>query len=476
MKCQWIKSSLMALAGLILLSVVGCKGAVIKMSSDRMSISAGGCDKAVITAIVEIDGDERSGKTVNFETTAGSFSATEEVTSTVVTTDGEGKATVELFATEAVGTATVTADFSDDNYDAERSITVSFVPPSGRFLPVSDSVTLECETGNVGALRSGSPQLRVPCHFSAQTASGCSLPLSAFLGVENIVHLKAEAGVLESGVDDWTYEMMLYHSTSGGEDEPLDVDPADGEPSRDGPLGETFNPRDGVVTLLVAVRAREAFDDINGNGEYDAGEPFDDIGEPFLDADDDGVFTLGTDPFFYDANGDGEQTGANGSYDATAYAAGVFKIVWSGDLDEHEDTSRYELSGSEHISNGGSLTISVYTLDAFLNPVAAFADNSDRIYFDVSGYVDVTPSYYERPMTNVRAVTFDDKGHYLMYDDEASVYTVSLADDDGSWSYDPPVDWSMNVTVYASPGLDSDGYFIDQDEMAFEESLGGSSQ
>lgn len=460
----------------IAVCTAGCRGAEIKFSTDKINISAGGCDKAIITAEVLIDRKVRSGKTVNFKTTAGSFSSIEEVTQTVGTTDSEGRVSVELFSKEAVGTATITADFYDGTYSAEKSITVNFVPPTGRFLPVSDSLSLVCDSENIGALRPGRPKIIVPCHFSARTAAGCPLPLSAFLGVEGVAHLKAEAGSLFVERDYWTGELGLFHSTHGGAAKPVDVDPVEGEPSRAGPLGETFNPRDGVVTLLVAVRAREAFDDLNGNGEYDPGEPFDDVGEPFLDVDDDGVFTLGVDSWYYDTNGDGQYTGPNGTYDATTYAAASFKMVWSGAMDEHSDTSRLELSGSEDIPNGGSLTVAAYVMDTFMNPVAGFSANSDYVEFDVSGYVNVNPSWGRRPMTNTTALAFDSRGRYLMYDSEASLYRVTLSDDDPGKTYDPPVSWSMSIKIHASPGRDGDGYFLNQDEMMFERTLQGTSQ
>lgn len=48
----------------------------------------------------------------------------------------------------------------------------------------------------------------------------------------------------------------------------------------------SFNPRDGLVTILAQTTGEEAFNDINSNGDYDEGEPFWDIGEPFLDTND----------------------------------------------------------------------------------------------------------------------------------------------------------------------------------------------
>jgi len=53
---------------------------------------------------------------------------------------------------------------------------------------------------------------------------------------------------------------------------------------------QTFNPRDGVSTILVTTIGEEEFVDLNGNGIYDAGEPFIDLSEPFLDANDNGVY------------------------------------------------------------------------------------------------------------------------------------------------------------------------------------------
>jgi hypothetical protein len=53
---------------------------------------------------------------------------------------------------------------------------------------------------------------------------------------------------------------------------------------------QIYNPQDGVNTILVTAIGEESFDDINGNGIFDAGEHFVDLSEPYLDADDDGVY------------------------------------------------------------------------------------------------------------------------------------------------------------------------------------------
>jgi len=67
------------------------------------------------------------------------------------------------------------------------------------------------------------------------------------------------------------------------------------------------NPRDGWVTVLAVTQGEETFYDLNGNGVYDAGEPFDDNGgEPFIDENDNGIYDDAEE--FTDSN-------SNGSYD-----------------------------------------------------------------------------------------------------------------------------------------------------------------
>ena len=60
------------------------------------------------------------------------------------------------------------------------------------------------------------------------------------------------------------------------------------------PSATTYNPRDGWATILATVQGEEGFEDINGNGIYDAGEKFTDTGEPFIDKNDDGCWNSGT--------------------------------------------------------------------------------------------------------------------------------------------------------------------------------------
>jgi len=57
-------------------------------------------------------------------------------------------------------------------------------------------------------------------------------------------------------------------------------------------------PIDGRVTVLAYAMGEESFLDTNGNNVYDPGEPFQDLGDPFLDRRFDGAFDPAVDQFF----------------------------------------------------------------------------------------------------------------------------------------------------------------------------------
>jgi Bacterial Ig-like domain (group 1) len=67
-----------------------------------------------------------------------------------------------------------------------------------------------------------------------------------------------------------------------------------------------------VIVLGVAI-GEESFTDLNGNGQYDAGEPFQDVGEPYIDSAFKGAYTLGD--YFYDFNANGVWDAPNGKFD-----------------------------------------------------------------------------------------------------------------------------------------------------------------
>jgi len=191
------------------------------------------------------------------------------------------------------------------------------------------------------------------------------------------------------------------------------------------------NPRDGWVTVLAVTQGEEAFTDQNGNGVYDAGEPFIDTnGEPFLDVNDNGVYdspetfvdlnqngiyNIGEpfidlnnngrydpgDPFFIDVNHNGVWDGPNGVWDSSTLIWQKIKLVFSGGLavDRQSNTgtspfntapqtaSRIEITSSQdpsipdrfRVLNGQCADFTVYISDANLNaliPGTAISVNS----------------------------------------------------------------------------------------------------
>lgn len=51
-----------------------------------------------------------------------------------------------------------------------------------------------------------------------------------------------------------------------------------------------FNPGDGLVNVVGVTEGQEGFYDVNNNGLYDSGEKWDDLGEPWVDANGDGIY------------------------------------------------------------------------------------------------------------------------------------------------------------------------------------------
>jgi len=104
-------------------------------------------------------------------------------------------------------------------------------------------------------------------------------------------------------------------------------------------VSQNPRPSDGRVTILATAVGEESFTDQNGNGSFDAGEPFNDLGEAFRDDNEDGVYQV-TEPFA-DFNVNGNRDVGDGGYNgvvcdtsscvvSTLNVRGVITIVMSG--------------------------------------------------------------------------------------------------------------------------------------------------
>ena len=61
----------------------------------------------------------------------------------------------------------------------------------------------------------------------------------------------------------------------------------------------TCNPRDGWATLVAITVGQEKFTDKNANLTWDPGEQWDDLPEPYVDANDNGMYDVGEDYYPY---------------------------------------------------------------------------------------------------------------------------------------------------------------------------------
>ena len=441
-------------------AAAGCdalKAPTLTLEADRTTISAGGHEYAEITATVMNKGKAAANVEVEFATETGSFSTAEDVTSQYVATNAQGLAVVRLYSPAVQGQSEVTAIYYDDESGLEASgrVTIAFGPPQAGNLPVAGKFHLVCAYQNLGAFRSGPPDIQVPCNLEAQTSKGDTLD------IENLtVFFLAEAGTLES-VTGEEYEVL--YKVIGGHGSPVDVDPIAGEPNRIGTLGKTRNPRDGVVTLMAITQGGEAFMDLNSNGVRDDNEPFTDIGEPFLDVNDNGEFDDGEE--FIDTDSDGEWTGPNGVYDATTFITAQDKVLWTGNLEEGAEVARLETSPDPpNISDGGSASLSIYLFDANLNPIAAYAENDDYLYLQESGgYIAFLPSD-EITLDDRLGMTFDDDGAILQFLPSEARIQVTLSDYSPGYVEDPVVPYTVSVSMYTSPGPHVDEWIYSSQE------------
>jgi hypothetical protein len=119
---------------------------------------------------------------------------------------------------------------------------------------------------------------------------------------------------------------------------PKDVEPFDWElgyglVNSKGPI--RHNPRDGLVRIVASTRGEEGFRDVDGDHQYTDGldvfGPGDDLGEPFVDVDDNNTWDEGEE--FDDVDSDGQYTPANSGWDANTVIWRSTLVLWNGGFD-----------------------------------------------------------------------------------------------------------------------------------------------
>jgi hypothetical protein len=89
----------------------------------------------------------------------------------------------------------------------------------------------------------------------------------------------------------------------------------------------TAEPTAELCRYVYWTEGQEAYTDINGNGMYDDGEPHEDIGEPYIDADDSGSYSFGE--TYFDLDEDGRYTDADDVWQEDTFVWTDMNIRWS---------------------------------------------------------------------------------------------------------------------------------------------------
>ncbi len=345
----------------------------ISVAATPLEIPADGISSLKITAFVKYDDSiARDGSTVNFVTTDGSFDPDTEKKESTSTTIG-GYATIDLYSSTTPGQVTVTASFTTPSgKNKSASVQVTFTEFQGAN---HRNMVFSCSARNIGALDNANitTPIKVRCDLEVKSIGGTRIliPQPKFI---------TETGSVQIITPDNNTDPEYYVYTASG-NPPQDVDPLPGEPSVNNPevSGVINNPRDGLATICAIIKGEEGYDDLNNNKKWDSGEPFDDISEPFVDANDDGEYNDGE--IFVDTNSNSKFDGPNGKYDSKTDIWKCFKILWSGAPYMGAEFSNITPTGKV-LPAGASQTFTLKLVDINLNPVA-FDSNYDYISIEV---------------------------------------------------------------------------------------------
>lgn len=299
-----------------------------------------------------------TGKTVKLKTTKGTFIPDDpSATEWDATVESGGRAVAKLYPPANPAEAEVRAEIFDEYTQAivSAKVTVPFTAPA------VTNLQFRCFARNIMVFDHSEP-MAIKCEALATDASGKSVPSAQ-------IQFGAEAGGIYRN-DENVYVYDPRSSTLGSLLEPLDVPPLGsedtGEPRwRDG--DRIRNPRDGVVTAIAWVNGVDGVD-----------------GEPYVDVDDDNVYTPGRDIFTtaMDINKNGKRDD-----DAPNVLWRKIRMVWSGaGCPPGTNVCRVTPTGvAQYIPKGGNKKFSFTLLDRNMNVLAANDGENDGLTWMLNG-------------------------------------------------------------------------------------------
>jgi hypothetical protein len=212
------------------------------------------------------------------------------------------------------------------------------------------------------------------------------------------VNWYSEAGSIESpvksSIEPVSLGAVVSRFRTAGKWPPANVPPLDNVVDSDGSLGQEWraagrNPRDMLVTIIAVTSGEEEFHDGSGvsngvkDGQWNPGEWFVDVTEPYVDENDNQQYDLG-EPFIDTQRlnctsgvrepKNGRWDGPNGCWDGDVLIWRPTHVLYSGfasGLGGPGSTFEYSPASNNYfVPRGGGLGISVTVFDDFINPIS----------------------------------------------------------------------------------------------------------
>lgn len=256
-------------------------------------------------------------------------------------TDRNGIARVRLLAGGTPGVVSVGARTAADDPEADDLFDRSGVIVIRGGVPAADSMQFQCDHLIIPAFITRLNAAEWRFGQSEDDGTECTVQLADRVGGQADAATRAffltEAGsVTQQAVGDEFGVARTQHRI--GPPAPYDTTPLEYEVQSG--FDGIFNPRDGLVRLVAVTRGEEAFTDTDGNKIYTEGvdfvTPSQDLGEPFVDVNDNGRYDsdeiAGIVEQFRDTDGDGAWSPPNGTWDGDTEIWDSTLVLWVGNL------------------------------------------------------------------------------------------------------------------------------------------------
>jgi hypothetical protein len=381
---------------------VGSPAAVIETAAvpEVLGLKGSGIQETGLMGFVVLDSAGRGvpGVTVNFGQRQPALVTLGRTTGV---TGVDGTVSVDYSAGAEVGVTSINATVAGTAVTGSHAIAVRGAKPS------ASGFYFRCEKGNLPAYQTTPALETMTCEVRLSDRFGNRV------GIPTPVRFATEAGAIDSYAVTQGFDAanpndplegtatVTFTTDMGNGFRPADVDPLLAAPAQyPWPrLAEpqvlagsiTRNPRDQLVTMIAMTEGEEAFADANHNGLLDNNEVFYDLGDPFIDANDDGVYdqTYPNGPwevrFCSNTSGTSCSTynGPNGQWDSLTTIWVPTWVVFSDNAAPNTAPAGVAPPALAYspvcVPENGASYASIYVFDEFLNSPAAGTTYTDPV-------------------------------------------------------------------------------------------------